>query len=77
MLQYQIRKTNNLHIMLHNLLHFSLYSVSIVACQAPIVYGNMSVKLCSLHPAETAAYTKPSGRGPLFEIQWGRKGRGH
>nr|WCJ14479.1 tyrosine kinase insulin receptor [Callinectes sapidus] len=63
-LRLQIRQTRNLHVTIHRLLHFSLYSVSIVACQAPepLLPGTW-MKLCSLHPAQTAAYTKPSVAG--------------
>ncbi|XP_071545123.1 insulin-like growth factor 1 receptor [Panulirus ornatus] len=64
----QVHLTRAPRLTLHNLHHFSLYTVGVVACQAPLTvpvpaqWGQQSpqIKLCSNIPARTAAYTRAS-----------------
>nr|XP_045622486.1 insulin-like peptide receptor [Procambarus clarkii] len=64
-----VRMTQEPRMSLHHLLHYSLYSVEVVACQAatrvPIVVqpGRISLvnKLCSSIPARVAAFTRANG----------------
>ncbi|XP_037785053.1 uncharacterized protein LOC119580894 [Penaeus monodon] len=63
---------------LHHLRHYSLYSVSVVACHAPVtrkrsVGGRLvdvALKLCSTVPASLAVHTRSSGQ--CAALQGGR-----
>ncbi|KAG7175446.1 Insulin-like receptor-like 2, partial [Homarus americanus] len=68
-LLHQEHMTRETRLGLHNLHHYSIYSVAVKACQAPV--NMLSVdpngrlvhqgKLCSTVPARVAAQTRPSG----------------
>nr|ANC28181.1 tyrosine kinase insulin receptor [Sagmariasus verreauxi] len=70
----QVHMTREPRLTLDNLHHFSLYSVGVVACQAPLgvsvsdQWGQPSPqgKLCSTIPARTAAYTRASDAADLI-----------
>ncbi|XP_064117241.1 insulin-like growth factor 1 receptor isoform X2 [Macrobrachium nipponense] len=53
----QTKRTKETRLRISSLRHFSLYSVSVSACQEPDANNR---KLCSSIPARIAAFTKPS-----------------
>ncbi|KAK3890676.1 hypothetical protein Pcinc_005387 [Petrolisthes cinctipes] len=74
----QVHLTTDPRLTIHSgLLHYSLYSVSVSACHAPITvpFSPLRRKLCSSFSARTSAYTRADGieegRGGLGECEGG------